>query len=257
MKKILAIIWSITIIYMFFITTDNSIKSNARKKMHEEIQMQYIAEEEVAEEEELTSSIMPRYKSLLEINDEIIGWIKIPNTKIDYPIVKGEDNDFYLNSNIYKKPSKAGSIFMDFRNEGKGAEPHTIIYGHYMRDGSMFKDLIEYKEPKFLLENRFIQFNTLYEAMEWEIFSAYVTDIGFDYLITYFPTHEDYRSFLDSIISRSYINLDTEVSIDDEILTLSTCTYEFKNARFVVHARRLNNNIKKEEVQNVKDCCLW
>jgi len=240
MRKILAIIWGMTFIIIILITINSNIQRNFAKQLKAELQLQY-SYEEATQENIHNGLILKKYSSLLEINDEIVGWIRINNTKVDYPVVKGMDNEFYLNSNINKEPFKAGSIFMDFRNEGKGLEPHTIVYGHHMKDGSMFGDLMKYKERSFLIENRYIQFNTLYEDIKWEIFSAYITDTGFDYLITEFSNKEDYIAFLESITTKSYMNLGTEVSVEDKILTLSTCTYEFKDARFVVHAKKLLN----------------
>ena len=236
----MAIIWGMTFIIIILITINSNIQRNFAKQLKAELQLQY-SYEEATQENIHNGLILKKYSSLLEINDEIVGWIRINNTKVDYPVVKGMDNEFYLNSNINKEPFKAGSIFMDFRNEGKGLEPHTIVYGHHMKDGSMFGDLMKYKERSFLIENRYIQFNTLYEDIKWEIFSAYITDTGFDYLITEFSNKEDYIAFLESITTKSYMNLGTEVSVEDKILTLSTCTYEFKDARFVVHAKKLLN----------------
>lgn len=193
-------------------------------------------------QEETKATVMEKYSGLLQINEDLAGWVRIPGTAIDYPVVKTDNNDFYLNHNIHKQPARAGAIFMDFRNSGTAEEPHTILYGHNMKDGSMFRDLMRYKREDFLNRHSIIEFNTLYEKMKWEIFSVYVTAADFNYIQTYFPTRNEFGIFLDSIKERSLFKRDIVVAVEDKILTLSTCSYEFTDARFVVHAKRICNN---------------
>ena len=190
---------------------------------------------------ETKPGVMERYAGLLQINEELVGWITIPGTAVDYPVVKTDNNDFYLDHNVYKEPAKAGSIFMDFRNTGTAEDLHTILYGHNMKDGSMFGGLMRYKKKDFFDRHPVIEFNTLYAEMKWEIFSVYVTAAEFYYIETCFPTLDAYGYFLDSIKNRSLFKSDTGVTIEDRILTLSTCSYEFGDARFVVHAKRIND----------------
>lgn len=184
--------------------------------------------------------ILDKFKPLLEINDEIVGWINIKDTNIDYPVVQGEDNKFYLDHNVKKEKSKAGSIFMDYRNNGDDRDKNTILYGHHMKDGTMFKDLMGYKDPNFLKDHLIISFSTLYKKNLWEIFSVYVTDIEFDYIKTDFHTDEEYHKFLEEITEKSLFNTNIQPTIEDKIITLSTCSYEFDNGRFVVHGRKIN-----------------
>ena len=103
----------------------------------------------------------------------------------------------------------------------------------------MFGSLVQFKEEDFLKSNRIIAFNSIYEDMKWEIFSAYITDVAFNYIKTNFQSEEDYGEFLESLRQKSMFQLDTAVSTEDQILTLSTCSYEFDNARFVIHAKKL------------------
>lgn len=188
------------------------------------------------------ATVMEKYVDPLQMNNDLVGWVRIPGTAIDYPVVKTDNNDFYLNHNIHKQPARAGTIFMDFRNSGTAKEPHTILYGHNMKDGSMFRDLMKYKEKDFFNKNSIIEFDTLYEKMKWEIFSVYVTATDFNYIQTYFPTRNDFGIFLNSIKERSLFKRDIVVAVEDKILTLSTCSYEFTDARFVVHAKRIFKN---------------
>jgi len=176
---------------------------------------------------------------LLEINRDVVGWIKIPDTSIDYPVLQADDNEYYLDKDIYRNKNKAGSIFMDYRVKLDGSDKHIIIYGHHMRDGTMFKDLMKYKDRDFFYNNNIIQFDTLYREMEWEVFSVYVTEASFNYIKTQFNTPSEYEHFLTTIKNKSLFPAEVVLTANDEILTLSTCTYEYDDARFVVHARRV------------------
>ncbi|OIJ19058.1 SrtB family sortase [Anaerobacillus alkalidiazotrophicus] len=189
---------------------------------------------------EVEKVITEKFQFLLdEVNQDIVGWITIPGTVIDYPVVKGEDNDFYLDRNVNKRKARAGSIFMDFRNSRVNDDIHTILYGHNMKDGSMFKELINFKDEYFFNKFRVIEYHNLYEQTEWEIFSVYVTNTDFYYIETDFSTNSDYQLFLDSIVKRSLFETDIEVMVGDQIMTLSTCDYDFEDARLVVHAKKV------------------
>jgi sortase B len=187
---------------------------------------------------ESTKEILGRYKGYIDINKEVVGWIKIPYTKVDYPIVKTDNNNFYLNHNIKGEENKAGWIFMDYRNEYNGTDKNIIIYGHHMKDGSMFRDLVGFKDAEFFNNNKVIQLYDMYGETEWEVFSAYVTKYDFPYLITQFENSREYLSFIKKLKDKSNIKSNVQISEKDKILTLSTCTYEYKDARLVVHAKK-------------------
>lgn len=181
-------------------------------------------------------------EALKEINDDVVGWLKVNNTNIDYPVVQGESNDYYLNKNLYKEKDTSGWIFMDYRNNPKELSQNTIIFGHNMYySGVMFGTLYKTKQSNWYtnLDNQIITFNTLYENIEWRIFSIYVVPITNDYLITNFSTAEKYQSFINTITERSIYNFGVPVSTNDKILTLSTCSNNGKN-RLVIHAVRLD-----------------
>lgn len=181
--------------------------------------------------------VLPKFKPLLEINKEVVGWINIPGTNIDYPVLQAGDNDYYLNHDINGNKSLFGSIFMDFRNNTNRSNSNIILYGHNMKNGSMFHDLVYYKDQQFFEKHSIIFFDTLYEEEKWEVFSVYVTDVNFNYLVTNFKTFEEYDKYLNAIKGKSLFKKDITLTKDDRILTLSTCSYEFKNARLVVQAK--------------------
>jgi sortase B len=183
------------------------------------------------------TKVSERFLGLLKANEDTVGWIKIDDTKINYPIVKSNSNEFYIDRNFEKKKSSAGSIFMDYRNNELSIDKNIIIYGHHMKDGTMFADLSSYKNKEFFYSNDKISFNTLYEEYECQVFSVYVADDKFNYLITEFESNKEYSNYINTVKSKSKFKKDISVTIEDKILTLSTCSYEFPEARTVVHAK--------------------
>lgn len=204
--------------------------------------------------------VLPSLKSYREakaINDEVIGWITIPNTNIDYPVVRGDDLLYYTTHNVEKEDSKYGAIFMDFRNADPKQQRHIIVYGHNMKNGTMFHDLNNFKQRAFFMENRIITF--LWEGVEtqWEVYAAYVVEENEAYYIRTrfdpdqrelkrFQTQDEFfveymNALLDYAKSSKYSVVDDIISIKatDQVLTLSTCTYEYDNSRFAVSARRI------------------
>ena len=181
--------------------------------------------------------IINNYDKLLEVNSDTVGWLKVKNTNIDYPVLKTTDNDYYLNRNFYKEKDENGWVFMDYRNTIDELGQHTIIYAHNRYySGVMFGTLRNVTKWKWYKdkENWDITFNTLYEEHTWRIFSIYSIDVTSDYLYTKFNDEEEFQNFLTKITDRSDIWFSTKVTPDDKILTLSTCLTG--DRRLVVHA---------------------
>ena len=182
------------------------------------------------------------YSELLEINSDTIGWLKVGNTKINYPVVQAKNNDYYLNHSFYKKTNSLGWIFADYRNSFGVLSDNTIIYGHNAVNlGLMFGTLDKVLNKSWYTNNNnlTILFSVKGEVYYWKIFSIYTTKTTNDYLITDFNTKDEYQDFLDMITNRSKIKFDTNVTTSDKILTLSTC-HNDNNHRLVVHAVRIN-----------------
>ncbi|MFC5530513.1 class B sortase [Cohnella yongneupensis] len=178
-----------------------------------------------------------KFAELAELNPDVAGWLHIPDTKVDYPVVQTEDNAYYLSHSFDKRESIAGTLFMDYRNDREEPDRNTILYGHHMKNGTMFGSLIKYRKEAYYDANRIISFDTLNYEMRWEIFSVYVTDTSFDYIRTEFEDDEAYVRFLKEIQSRSIYPSEVSLDASDRILTLSTCEYDFKSARLVIHAK--------------------
>lgn len=179
------------------------------------------------------------FDELQKINKDIKGWISIAGTRVNYPILQSKDNEYYLERSYDRKVIINASIFMDFRNNPSDFDENTILYGHNMKDGSMFHDVINFKKKDFFNRNKIISIDTPNGSYNWEVFSVYVTDVKFDYLITQFSDKKEYSGFINTISNKSMFKSAVKVTSSDRILTLSTCSYEFKNARTVVHAKLL------------------
>lgn len=232
--KIITVILLAVMLYCLFVIGEYFWNSYQNKKLNDELQNAYKTDEIIEGEQEGNRA---RFEPLLEINSDVVGWVKIEDTKLDYPVMQAKDNNYYLRRNIHKEYALAGSIFMDYRNQRNGSDKNIIIYGHHMKDGSMFKALMDYKEEGFYQEHPLIKYDTIEESTKWQIFSMYITDTEFDYIRTDFDSHEKYEDFLKEIQNRSLYDTGVQVSKEDKILTLSTCTYEFDDARFTVHAK--------------------
>lgn len=184
-------------------------------------------------------TIRTSFDELRKVNDDIVGWVNMKDTMIQYPIVQSSDNAFYLTRNYLKNDTRAGSIFMDYRNDVLHESPNTVVYGHRMRDGSMFAGLTNYLKKDFFDEHRTFQYDTLYQSYEAEIFAVYETTVDFDYIQTDFQDLGEYAHYLQAVRKKSIYQTKTDVSTDDLILTLSTCDHVLapKNGRLVVQAK--------------------
>lgn len=194
---------------------------------------------EKEENDEGNTEIRKQFESLHEINPDIVGWITIDDTKINYPIVQAEDNEFYLTRNYKQENSKAGSIFLDYRNELLEEEKNMILYGHRMKDETMFQQLTKYADQNFFETHSIIYIDTLYAGYDVEVFSVYYTTTDFDYIQTEFTTDEEIEQFFHSIKQKSMYKTDVGLNSEDTIITLSTCdsTLDKDEGRFVVHAK--------------------
>ena len=180
--------------------------------------------------------------SLLTVNEEVVGELVVNNTKVDYPVVQASDNDYYLDHNINKEKNANGWIFLDFRNDAMNLDKNNIIYGHNMYySGVMFGTLYKtynknwYTNP----DNQMITYNTLYEDMQFKIFSIYKVPDTNDYLKVYFDGDNDFLEFIDMITERSIYDFNVPVNTDDKIITLSTCS-DNGTKRLVIHALLIN-----------------
>lgn len=174
------------------------------------------------------------FESLLRISSDIRGWIRLEGTRVDYPVIQSKDNDFYLNRAVNGDWNKVGTPFMDFRNEGDFSDRMTVIYGHYMGDGSMFTDIHNYKSQKFYDEHPYIDLYT--PAGSYRILpvagvfqNVEYWDFTFDY-----DSDEAFLRQIDNWKAVSTFKSETEYDADDHFVVLTLCTYDVENSRFLL-----------------------
>ncbi len=200
------------------------------------------------------TGVFNRYELLLQQNSECVGWITVPNTNVDNPIYQTVNNDFYLDHNGIKEKSVYGAIFADYRDiiSRAGNSKNITLYGHHMKDGSMFAQLHRYKTISFYKENPVITFDTIYgTGGQYKVFACMITNADnmddngyfFDFAAPSFRSDADFMSWIEQIRRRSLYNTAVDVNANDQILTLSTCTYEVKGTDLlcVVVARKVRD----------------
>ena len=174
------------------------------------------------------------FEGLSAINSDIVGWIKLDGSVIDYPVVKCDNNDYYLEHLFDKQVNSSGCIFLDCRNSSDFFSRNSVIYGHHMKNGSMFSAITNYKNQSFYDEHPLFQLYTPNANYEVEIFAGYVADLQDNAWNTDFVNDDDFLKWLDERFQKSVFQSDVRPAADDKIVTLSTCSYDFDNARFVV-----------------------
>lgn len=174
------------------------------------------------------------FDALSAINDDITGWIRCEGTKIDYPVMHTDNNDYYLSHLYDGKVNSSGAIFMDSRNEDINSDKNVVIYGHSMKNGTMFNSLKKYKDQKYYENYPEIMLYTPDGNYVMELVSGTIEDGYEDFLRFDFEDEDDYINYVQSFIDRSSFVSDVTVSSDDRIATLCTCSYEKENARYVV-----------------------
>ena len=228
-KKILLIILTIISIFSFAKIIIYYINSYQNKKTNQELIEKSI--------KKIDNKHKINYSKIN--NEDVVGWIIMNQNKINYPILKSNDNNFYLTRDYNKKHNQSGSIFMDYRNNDF-KDKNTVIYGHSMLDGTMFGSLREmFKKGYFdTKNNNYIKIYDLNsKEITYQIFSYYIIDTENYYITTTFTTEEQYKIFIDRITKRSYKNFNIKIDTTDQILTLSTCSSN--NKRKVLHAVKL------------------
>lgn len=176
-------------------------------------------------------------EALREVNPQVIGWILIPDTEVNYPLLQGEDNDYYLNRTWDQKKNEVGSIFLEHLNSPDFTDFNTIVYGHNMIDGSMFASLRKYQKQSHWEEHPYVYIRNDQGVYRYEIFSSYLADVESNTYGIAFPGEDSEGRFLDWILSKSEIQPDVRPESTDRILTLSTCSGRGHTTRWVVHAR--------------------
>ena len=191
--------------------------------------------------------VQKSFASLYRENHYFIGWLSIEDTNIDYPVMQTpEEEEYYIHRDFYGEYSSAGTLFVDLESNVQKPSDNILIYGHNMKTGKMFHDLLKYENESFYKNHKYIQFDTIYGNGTYEVIAAFRTHIltekedGFRYY--QFFNAEDksaFNQYVSGCKALTGYTIDTDASYGDSLLTLSTCAYHTDNGRFVVVAKKL------------------
>ena len=174
----------------------------------------------------------PDYSEYVEQNPETVGWITIPGTQINFPVVQSVDNEYYLSHTFNHKSDKRGAIYMDYRNNPVNLDANTIIYGHNeYKDGSVFSEVAHYDDIEYYKEHPMIEFNTLDSYYQWKIYAVFITnqqpydDNGYVFNFIW-PQMEgpNFKGYVEELNKRTLYYTGVDIKDGDRILTLSTCS---------------------------------
>ena len=237
-KRTILVIVAIASVVGLFVSISSILKWRLDTSKNTEIKERIIKESTSEEAETKESKI--DFAKLKSQNEDTVAYLKIESLNIDYPIVKTANNSYYLNYNFDKEYNIAGWPFADYHNKFDGTDKNIIIYGHNSHDDQMFSLLYKTQEESWQADpfNQIINFSTPEGNYKYQIFSTYTIDPEEYYITTDFPDDTSYEQFLNTIKSRSNHDYGTNLTKDDTILTLSSCTPDAKN-RIVVHAKML------------------
>lgn len=246
-KIILILIFIVVIAFashkIYCINQDYSQSSDSYAKLKEFIEIPESKHIENEDTEETTTAkatetiLFPtvNFEDLSEINSDIIGWLDIDNTAINYPVVQGEDNSYYLKHLFDKNYNSSGCIFLDCNNSFDFLDHNSVIYGHHMKNGTMFSSLTEYKKQEYYDAHPQAILVSLTQNYIIDIFSGYVASANDNAWRISFDSENEYAEWIAKIKERSCFISNIDPSVSDKIITFSTCSYEFDNARFVLH----------------------
>ena len=246
-KRAVVIIFLVIFIAGFAIGAFMLIKTLLTAKHEKETFDQVASMVEDSTELNGDTGTLRKYDPLYNANKDFFGWLKIEGTQIDYPVMyKPEDGEYYLHRDFYGNYSESGMLFIDggCRADGK----YYLIYGHHMRNGSMFGELPKYRDRSFYEEHKTIFFDTRYELRDYEVVAAFYSQI-YDkadeegrfcyYNYTDLSTPQTFSEYVAAIKAISVYDTGVTPKYGDELIALSTCNYHTEDGRFVVVARRI------------------
>ncbi len=241
MKRFINFILYIILICLFvilFISLKNIFKWIEDNKKTKEM-LNVIEDNSTVEviEDDESGLINVDLNDLKNINSDTVGYIKVNNTNINYPVVQTDNNTYYLSHTFDKTENKAGWVFMDYRNHNDSFDTNTILYAHGRLDNTMFGSLRKAVKEEWYTnpDNYIIQYSNDYYSTKWQVFSVYKVRETDDYIKTNFNSNNEYQEFIDLIKNRSIYNFNTDITINDKILTLSSCYND--DYRMVLHAK--------------------
>ena len=190
--------------------------------------------------------VLDEYKTLYEKNKKLIGWLKIDDTNIDYPVMQTSDNEYYLTHNYNQEYDKNGSLFLDCDCSIYPRSTNLIIYGHHMKSGNMFGNLQQYAKESYGKKHDIIQFDSIYEKATYQVMYVFRSQVynEDDLVFKYYQfinanSEEEFNSYMKEMAAMSLYDTGVTASYGDSLLTLSTCDSSQTDGRFVVVAKRI------------------
>lgn len=229
----------------YFLTKENAALQDELKRIKTSGISPNIQGTEMPEETESEEIPTKGLDDLTSINGDLAGWLSIEGTNIDYPVMRHTDDDYYLTHDFYRKESRHGSLFIKSWASFEPPDTNVVIYGHNMKDGSMFGDLDRYKDESFGKDHPFVTLELADETRVYQIMSAFRQDLadetgGFAYYnFRQAKSEEDFQNFYKNVKKLSLYDTGITAEWGDEFLTLSTCDYYAKEGRFVIVAKQL------------------
>ena len=246
----------ISIVYILkYIFTNISLKKEIIEETNllntieiDESKLENVEENKEREEPKETEKVL-KVKELRKENQDIVGWLEIENTNINYPVLQGKDNEYYMSHNYKKQKSKNGAIFLDKDYDWNIKSNNLLIYGHNLNNGTMFQELLKYEKESFYKEHQIINFITEKEEANYEIISVIKTRVYykneknvFRYYFFINPKSEkEYNEFITNAKKESLYETNKTANYGDELITLSTCSYHVKDGRFAVIGKKIEN----------------
>ena len=247
MKRIIRI-FLLVLLVTIFVTSNMYLYKELNEERKQEIifeELSNIVEETEIQEENNKINIQKLY----EENNDFVGWLKIEDTNINYPIMQTEieRKDYYLKRNFYKEYSSLGTPYIAEYCNILNSD-NVIIYGHHITKNKMFGELENYKNKEFYENHKIINFNTIYGEINYEIISVFKTIVYEEDTFKYYDfvkaeNKEEYYNFINKCEELSLYETEKTARYGDKLLTLSTCEYSNKNGRLVIVAKMINSNV--------------
>lgn len=241
---ILFILFVCSIIYLVY----NFYNSNKNKGLYDDLQENIIPDETTNELAQVNSQFVDKVKELQQENTDVKGWVCIEDTKINYPILQTTNNDYYLTHNYKKEKSSYGSIFINSNCNIKNQNSNVIIYGHDMKDGQMFQDLIKYQDKAFYEQHPIIKIATEESEQDYEIICIFKSRIFYEdeknvfrfYRYFDFENENKYNEYINNCKKIQLYDTGKTATYGEQLITLVTCEYSQENGRMVVVAKKIN-----------------
>lgn len=221
---------------------ENQVKETNETTEEANITTQENIEETINQQNERILKV----QKLQEENSDIVGWLEIEGTSINYPVLQGTDNEYYMTHNYKKQKSKNGSIFLTKDYDWSIPSSNLLIYGHNLNNGTMFQELLKYVKEEFYKEHPIIRFTTNKEDAEYEIISVFKSRVYYKteknvfryYFFVNANSEAEYNEFVQNAKKASLYDIDKTAKFGDQLITLSTCSYHVEDGRFAVVGRK-------------------